>query len=472
MPAVASSAVYTMANPPADPQGRSPTRLQAPDPPDISPFSNLIPWFWLGLITVWVAFYIFGTLWHGSPTAVRCGALNSGQIDCTLTYRALLRSWDWPIAEVETIAIETRIDTAEDAGKRTSYVALLRSQGEEYVVKTYTRANDPELEIWHHRLQTFMEQPEVGLSIAVHYNPWQPIINVLVVIGFLGSFLGLALLLPILAGCWLLIFCWANWFIDRLRATDYRRLATHAYRAGLNALASGLSFTSLKIRHFGLSAMALYSRHYRHHLPQTLILLVALTLGSFGVVLWVGLRWVVVTSVLIISGAAVATWQQQIDRHRRLLSAPSNAANLLQKDVFLSHLNHVEHQYSDIPQSLWVSARQQAEAIQAVAAQIAQTESAFIPDLLETLHTVLDLVEQLAQALRAVREVKTYRYQQLAQQQLYSSQKRLEQTRARLQELCDQMTLTTLQQSSTPPTEISTWLQTLIAENENGILGE
>ncbi len=93
--------------------------------------------------------------------------------------------------------------------------------------------------------------------------------------------------------------------------------------------------------------------------------------------------------------------------------------------------------------------------------------------MLETLHTVLDLVEQLAQALRAVREMKTYRYQQLAQQRLYSSQKRLEQTRAQLQELRDQIILDTLQQrSSTPSAEISTWLQTLIAENENGILGE
>ncbi|MBD1873467.1 hypothetical protein H6F75_08240 [Nodosilinea sp. FACHB-131] len=171
--------------------------------------------------------------------------------------------------------------------------------------------------------------------------------------------------------------------------------------------------------------------------------------------------------------AAIATMQRQFNQHRRTFSATSNTANLLQKDVFISHLNHVEHQYSDIPHSFWMLARQRAEAIQAVAAQIAQKELTFIPDLLETLHTVLDLVKQLAQALRALREVKTYHYQQLAQQQLYSSHKRLEQTHTQLQELRDQIILDTLQQpSSTSSAEITTWLKTLIAENENGILGE
>ncbi|MBD2234416.1 hypothetical protein [Phormidium tenue] len=204
-----------------------------------------------------------------------------------------------------------------------------------------------------------------------------------------------------------------------------------------------------------------------------MILLIALALGSFGIVLWLGLRWVVVASVLIISMAAIATIQRQLNQRRRMLSTTPNAANLLQKDVFISHLNHVEHQYSDIPHSFWMLARQRAEAIQAVAAQIAQKESIFIPDLLETLHTVLDLAEQLAQALRAIREVKTYRYQQLAQQQLYSSHKRLEQTRAQLQELHDQIVLDTFRQPSlTSSAEISTWLQTLNAENQNGLLGE
>ncbi|MBD1916661.1 hypothetical protein [Leptolyngbya sp. NM1-A1] len=215
--------------------------------------------------------------------------------------------------------------------------------------------------------------------------------------------------------------------------------------------------------------MAIYSRQYRYHLPHTLILLVAIALGSFGIVLWLGLRWIVVA---IISTAAIAAWQRKLDRHRQILST-TNATDLLQKDVFLSHLNHVEHQYSDIPHSFWALARQRAEAIQAVADKIAKKESAFIPDLLEILHTVLDLVEQLAQALRAIREVKTYHYQQLAQQQLYSSQKRLEQTHTQLQELRDQMILDTLQQPSlTSSAGITTWLQTLIAENENGLLGE
>jgi hypothetical protein len=284
--------------------------------------------------------------------------------------------------------------------------------------------------------------------------------------------LGILLLPLIPGGCWALILYFPNWFGDRLRATNSQRSAANAYRTCLNALASGQSFAGLKIRYLGLPAMAIYSRQYRYRLPHTLILLVAIALGSFGIVLWLGLRWVMVAGVLIISMAAIAVWQRQLNRHTQRLST-TNAANLLQKDVFLSHLNHVEHQYSDIPHSFWVLARQRAEAIQAITDQIAKKESAFVRDLLETLHTVLDLVEQLAQALRAIREVKTYRYQQLAQQQLYSSHKRLELTHTQLQELRDRMILDTFQQPLlTSSAEISTWLQTLIAENKNGILGE
>lgn len=216
--------------------------------------------------------------------------------------------------------------------------------------------------------------------------------------------------------------------------------------------------------------MAISLRRYDHFSPT---LLLALALGSFGMVVWLGLRWIVVLSSLVICGAAIAAWKHQLNHHRKMSLIAPNSANLLQSDTFIAHLDHLEGRFPEISELLWRSARQRAEAIQAIAAQIAQTESAFIPNLLETLHTVLDLTEQLAQALKAVQQVKTYHYQQLAQQRLHSSQMRLNQTHNQLQELRDQIILDTLQQQSlTPAAEMSTWLQTLIKDNENGLLGE
>jgi hypothetical protein len=40
--------------------------------------------------------------------------------------------------------------------------------------------------------------------------------------------------------------------------------------------------------------MAPYPRRRLIHLPSTLVLLIALAVGSLGFVLWLGLRWVVV----------------------------------------------------------------------------------------------------------------------------------------------------------------------------------
>jgi hypothetical protein len=219
--------------------------------------------------------------------------------------------------------------------------------------------------------------------------------------------------------------------------------------------------------------MAPYPRRRLIHLPPTLVLLIALAVGSLGFVLWLGLRWVVVLGSLVICTAAIAAWQRQITHHKRLSLATANSANLLNRDVFIAHIGHLEHQFPDISQALWCSARKQAEAIQQVAVDIAQKEATLIPELLEALHTILNLVEQLAQALKAVKQVKTYHYQQLAQQQLHSSQRRLQHTHDQLQALCDRMTLDTLQrQASTSVSEVNTWLQTLILDNENGILGE
>lgn len=426
--------------------------------------------FYGGLAAILVFMFCAHTFWYGELIAVHCQTVSPGQADCVLTYRALLRrSWDWPIAGVEAIRIDTRITSSSEGNPETYYVATLKAQGKNYVIKRYSRPDHRELEMWRHHVSQFSENPEEDFAITVNYNPWQPIISLFLLFGI--GIIFLFVLMPLFLVCVVLILLAIKYFIDVLKATNYRDLVSSACRR-IHFLPSNFSFQTIHSRTVGAVAMAISSRRHSRFSP-TLVLLVGLALGSFGLVVWLGLRWIVVSSSLAICAAAIALWQRQLNHHKRLVATAIESANLLQKDTFLAHLGHLETQFPGISQPLWRSACQRAEAIRQFADQIAQQETTFIPDLLEALHTVLDLVEQLAQALKAVQRVKTYHYQQLAQEQLYRSQKRLEHTHNQLQALRDQMIVGSLQQPSPPPVlEISTWLQTLIADNEKGLLGE
>jgi hypothetical protein len=206
-------------------------------------------------------------------------------------------------------------------------------------------------------------------------------------------------------------------------------------------------------------------------LTQTQGLWIGVLIGYSSFVVWLGMRWIVLISGAFIVVLAIASWH--IHLHTQKASRPVTSANLLQTDIFLSHINILNSQVPEACQSLWRSAQDQAQAIQQTAIQIAQQESTFIPDLLETLHTVLDLVDQLVQALQVTQQVQTLPYQELAQTQLQSSLDRLQQTQDQLQELRDQMALASLQQRSRiTPSGIAARLQILVTENEKGILGD
>ncbi|NJO39201.1 MAG: hypothetical protein HC769_12705 [Cyanobacteria bacterium CRU_2_1] len=225
----------------------------------------------------------------------------------------------------------------------------------------------------------------------------------------------------------------------------------------------------------GHPVMTTQLQHYFSRLPHTYFLLLGLAIGYIGFMGWLGIRSIVLLSGAVIVALAIVSWYRQLQSHKTTHSAtPStSSANLLQIDVFLNHINVLNNQIPDASRSLWQSVEQQAQDIQKIATQIAAQESTFIPDLLETLHTVLDLVDQLVQALQVIQQVQTPRYRELAQQQLQSSQTRLQFTHDQLQELRDQMALEHLKQRSlTTASVISTRLQTLIAENARGILGD
>ena len=119
--------------------------------------------------------------------------------------------------------------------------------------------------------------------------------------------------------------------------------------------------------------------------------------GYLGFVLWLGIRLIVLVSGGVIVGVAIV-----------LLVSTTPASSILYiiklatTDIFLSHTSFFDNQIPAAAQTQWRSVQQQAQTIQQIAVQIAQREPTFIPDLLETLHTVLDLIDQLVQALQII----------------------------------------------------------------------
>lgn len=203
-------------------------------------------------------------------------------------------------------------------------------------------------------------------------------------------------------------------------------------------------------------------------LPQTRYLLIGVGLGYLSFIFWLGIRLLVLISGAVIALLAIAIWYLQLQPQK---NSSALSANLLQAEVFLSHLNLLNNQIPTTSKSHLQFVQKQAQTIQQLATDIAQQESALIPDLLETLHTVLDLVAQLVQALQVRKQIKTPHYQELAQQQLQSSLNRLQQTCQKLQELHDQLALDGLERRTFNTTHVlSTRLQLLIAENERWIL--
>lgn len=199
------------------------------------------------------------------------------------------------------------------------------------------------------------------------------------------------------------------------------------------------------------------------------LLIIGLLIGYVSFVLWLGMRLIVIFSGAVIVVFAIASWYVQLKGQKT--NSSDTSANLLEADVFYGHIKYLENRVPDACQSLWRSVRQQAVNIQQIAIQISQQESTLTPDLLETLHTILDLIDRLVQALQVTEKVQTSHYRELAKQQLQSSLNRLQKSQDQLQELHDQIALDNLGQPTlTTSSLISTKLQTLIAENNKGIL--
>jgi hypothetical protein len=191
-------------------------------------------------------------------------------------------------------------------------------------------------------------------------------------------------------------------------------------------------------------------------LPQTLGLLGGMILGWVGLIAYSGTRSAVITAGFFIVLSTLVIWFRTL---QKLFSAFS----LLEPIRFETQLAVCDRRIPTIAQVTWKPIRQRAKATHGFVTQIAQRDPTLIPDLLEALHTVVALVEQVATALQAKTQIQSVTYRPLAQQQLQASCDRLQATHNQLQHLQDQLLLSS---SPNPTPDLPLNLRLMIDANK------
>lgn len=156
-------------------------------------------------------------------------------------------------------------------------------------------------------------------------------------------------------------------------------------------------------------------------------------------------------SVLTIAGAIalcmLVAWIWQVSRLPQLQTqlAPERSANLLDTVVYTNRIDQLKASFQ-IPArtAKWQQAVDWSQSSQVIATAISERRPALSGDLLDTLYTVLGLLEQVGQAIQVNQEVETPTYRRLAQEKLDTSLQRLEVTYQDLQLLRDQLAISSL----------------------------
>jgi hypothetical protein len=201
-------------------------------------------------------------------------------------------------------------------------------------------------------------------------------------------------------------------------------------------------------------------------LPQTYLLLLGLAIGYGMLIRWQGTRPIVWLAGGVITGLTLVAW---VGQTTRLSRSSRSADNLLDRTLFLTQLHALGRSLPAGSQPTWQQAQTWASQTQDCAVQIAQREPALLPDLLEALHTVLDLSAQVAEALQVRQTIQTPAYQQLAQHQLQLSCDRLQSTASQMQQLQDQLALSALEQQRLQTEPLPAQLRLLIANNKTSL---
>jgi len=198
-------------------------------------------------------------------------------------------------------------------------------------------------------------------------------------------------------------------------------------------------------------------------IPQTYLLIVGIILGLSIFLSWVGIRLLTIIIGGLISLSMLGFWIKHL---HSIFS--QNKANLLDLDNFLQQLRPIAAKLGQKSPPSWNKSETHAKESQQFCQTIVQRESTLTPELIETLYTVLDLSNQVVEAILALEKVQTESYRALAEEHLNTSLNRLQNTHHQLQQLQDQVLLSSLEN-----TEISTrlplYLQELINVNRSSL---
>ncbi|PSR19337.1 hypothetical protein C8255_02605, partial [filamentous cyanobacterium CCP3] len=175
--------------------------------------------------------------------------------------------------------------------------------------------------------------------------------------------------------------------------------------------------------------------------PQTYVLLGGTALGYALLMLLAGPKPLAVLAGSGIAAAMVSSWATGF----RPSPAAANSSDLLNAQTFAIQLGTLEQRVPSKSQNTWRQVQTWATESQQFAARIYSRDPLLQVELLEAMHTVLDLSGQVADGLAVLDQIETPAYQQMAQQRLDASRDRLSATHSQLQQLQDQIALSSLE---------------------------
>lgn len=199
--------------------------------------------------------------------------------------------------------------------------------------------------------------------------------------------------------------------------------------------------------------------------PQTYILLGGTALGYALLLVLAGPKPLAGLAGAGVAAAMVGSWAVGF---RPAEPEQVSGSDLLNAQVFGSQLGAIAQRVPKkspaTAQATWRQVETWASESQRFAARIYERDSLLQLELLEAMHTVLDLSGQVADALAVVDQIETPAYKQMAQQRLEASCDRLQATHAQLQQLQDQIALSSL--DGPGDNTLPQRLQTLIDANK------
>ncbi|MBD1917664.1 MULTISPECIES: hypothetical protein [Cyanophyceae] len=202
--------------------------------------------------------------------------------------------------------------------------------------------------------------------------------------------------------------------------------------------------------------------------PQTYLLLGGTALGYALMIVLAGPKPVAVLAGSGVAAAMVSSWAAGF----RPSEATANSGDLLDAQTFASQLGTLEKRVPPKAQKTWREVQDWSTESQRFAARIYDRDPLLQVELLEALHTVLDLSGQVADGLAVLDQIETPAYQQMAQQRLAASRDRLQATHSQLQQLQDQVALSTLDTvgDSTLPHSLQSLIEankTILQDNQD-----